>query len=176
MSVSAVEQAILDRITEGIHQRFGSVPEGGASQLDAEWIADAMLNAIPTAHPFDGLGPFYDTTGLSRWMGISRQAVHQKVKNHQLLAPVTGDGQRVYPAWQFTPDGKTVPGLSAVLRILLPNTDQWTASIWLTTPSERLGNESAVDHLRRTSTAAPQNEPLTAVLSAAREDATRWAH
>lgn len=171
MSVSAVEQAILDRITEGIHQRFGRVAEGGASQLDPEWIADAMLNAIPTAHPFHSLGPFYDTTGLSRWMGISRQAVHRKVKKHQLLAPVTGDGQRVYPAWQFTPDGKTVPGLSAVLRIL--NTDQWTASIWLTTPSERLGNESAVDHLGRTT---PQNEPLTAVLSAAREDAARWAH
>jgi hypothetical protein len=127
-----------------------------------------MLDAIPTEHPFVGLGPCYDTAGLIRWRGITRQALHQKVRAHQLLACETGDGQRVYPAWQFAPDGRIVPGLTAVLRILLAATDPWTAAIWLTTASDRLGGRSAIDVLR----SGYDPEP---VLAAAREDATRWA-
>lgn len=170
MSVDEVERAILDRLAEGIHQRLGRVPPEEASRLDVEWVAATMLNAIPTRHPFDRLGPFYDTSGLSRWLGITRQALHQRVKAHQLLAPVTGDGQRVYPAWQFTPDGRALPGLAAVMRVLLPATDEWTAALWLTTPSERLRGETAVDVLRRTR--GP--EQLGPLLAAAREDAARW--
>lgn len=170
----ALEQAILHRLAEGIHQRLGRVPQEEAERIDPDWVADAMLDAIPTAHPFEQLGPFYDTTGLARWLGISRQALHQRVKSHQLLAPVTADGQRVYPAWQFAPDGSTLQGFSAVLRVLLSGIDEWTAAIWLTTPSDRFDGRTAVDLLAAPRTAPRDDDALDVVLAAAGEDAARW--
>lgn len=168
MSAMSIEQAILDRLAAGVHRRLRSLSPEEASRIDPSWVADAMLNAIPTEHPFTALGPFYNTAGLTRWRDVSRQALHQKVQSHQLLACETSDGQRVYPAWQFTPDGRTIPGITTVLRTLLAVTDPWTAAIWLTTPSERLGNRSAIEVLK----GGYATEP---VFAAAREDATRWA-
>lgn len=174
MSVSEVEQAIIRRITEGVHQRLAQAGEN-ASRLDPDRIAAAMLNAMPTEHPFERLGPFYDTAGLVAWLRVSRQALHQRVKARQVLAPPTSGGQRVYPAWQFTPDGTTLPGLAAVLRVLLASTDEWTAAIWLTTPADRLRGESAISLLTHTRAISEHVEPLAAILSAARDDAARWA-
>lgn len=168
MSATGLEQAILDRLADGIHRRLKNLPSEEAAKIDPAWVAEAMLDAIPTEHPFAALGPFYNTAGLIRWRGISRQALHQKVRAHQVLSCETGDGQRVYPAWQFTPDGRTIPGLAQVLRTLLAATDSWTAAIWLTTASDRLGGRSAIDVLR-------SGYDADQVLSAAHEDATRWA-
>lgn len=136
--------------------------------MNPDHVAAAMLNAMPTEHPFAGLGPFYDTAGLTRWLAITRQALHQKVRTHQLLACATGDGRRVYPAWQFSSDGRSIPGLAGVLRVLLEATDPWTAAIWLTTPTDRLDESSAVDWVTARRELAP-------VLAAAQEDAARWA-
>lgn len=175
MAASKIEQAILDRVAKGIHERLGVIDRDAVGRLDPEWIAAAMLSAIPAEHPFDELGPFYDTGGLVRWLGVSRQALHHKVKAHHLLAPTTSNGQRVYPAWQFAPDGKLLPGLPAVLRVLLAATDAWTAAIWLTTPSARLGEKSAIDLLSETRALSEHAEPLSLVLDAARADAAQWA-
>ena len=102
-----------------------------------------------------------------------------------MLACETADGQRLYPAWQFTSDGRTIPGLPAVLDVLLAVTEPWTAAIWLTTPADRLGGRSATDVLRSvTMTYADLQRPgeipqplagFDMVLAAAREDAARWA-
>lgn len=168
---SEVERAVLARLADGVHKRLAGLSAEEAARLDPDWVADVMLNAIPTAHPFEGFGPFYDTGGLIRWLGISRQALHQKVRSRQLLAPVTGNGQRVYPAWQFAPDGSSLPGLSGVLTALLEATDEWTAAIWLTTPSARLQGKSAVEVLG----CRPGGTGAQAVLALAREDADRWS-
>lgn len=168
MGVSGLEQDILDRLAAGVHERLGKLSPDQAADIDSAWVADAMLEAIPTEHPFTRLGPFYDTAGLAIWLGISRQALHQKVRAGQILACVTGDGQRVYPAWQFTPDRRTLPGLGSVLPILLANTDPWTAAIWLTTPSDRLNKQTAVSVLRH----SYDPDPVVAV---ATDDAAGWA-
>lgn len=169
MGLTKAEQALLDTLAEGIRERLGRVPDDEAASLDVDRVAAAMLSAMPVEHPFQDLGPFYDTSGLVTWLDITRQALHQKVKSHQLLRLVTGDGVSVYPAWQFTPTGRTVPGLGPVLKALLPATDEWTVAIWLTTPSERLGGRPAVELL---STGRP--DLLGAVTSAANTDAARW--
>lgn len=163
-----LEQAILERLRPGIHQRLRLLEAEQIGQIDPAWVADAMLNALPTQHPFSELGPFYDTSGVIGWLGITRQALHQKAKSRQILTCTTGDGQRVYPAWQFRSDGRALAGLPQVLQALLEATDPWTAAIWLTTPTDRLGEMSAVDWL----TTRRDPDP---VIEAAREDAARWA-
>ena len=71
-----------------------------------------MVSALPTQHPYDEpLGPFYDTTGLVSWLGVSRQAVADRVRRGTLLACRTQDGHLVYPAWQFARDGAVRPGV-----------------------------------------------------------------
>jgi hypothetical protein len=35
-------------------------------------------------------GPFYDTSGLIRWLGITRQALHQQVARYAILSPLDG--------------------------------------------------------------------------------------
>jgi hypothetical protein len=89
---------------------------------DPDEVAKTMVAALPVAHPFNAAtGPFYDTPGLVKWLGITRQALHHRVKTGQLLACPTEDGHTVYPAWQFTTEGGTIPHLTA-----LPQ--QWAAA------------------------------------------------
>lgn len=171
-TLTAVEQAILDKLAEGLHRRLGGID----GPLDASWVAAAMLDAIPATHPFEELGPFYDTAGVSRWLGISRQALHQKVKAGQLLALTTGDGQRVYPAWQFAPDGRPLTGLVDLLRVLNPAAaDPWTVAVWLSRPVEELGNRSAVDVMRSLKPVGPRGAEWDALLAEATHDASRWS-
>lgn len=171
-ALTQVEQEILDKLAEGLRERLGGL-EG---DLDATWVAAAMLDAIPATHPFEDLGPFYDTTGVSRWLGITRQALHQKVKAGQLLALTTGDGQRLYPAWQFSPDGRPLTGLVDLLRVLNPAAaDPWTVAVWLTRPVEELGNRSAVDVMRSLKPVGPRGGEWDDLLAEAREDAHRWS-
>lgn len=167
MTTSDFERAVLERLAIGLHDRLRGVDDQSS---DPDWVADAMLDALPTAHPYLDLGPFYDTAGLARWMKISRQAVHQKVSAHQILACATADGQKVYPAWQFTPDGRVIPGLAAVLKVLLPAAaDAWTVAIWLTTPDEDYEQKTAIEWLLT-------SRDNSRVLTDARADAARWSH
>jgi hypothetical protein len=159
------EDAVIERVTAGIRERLRTADPSG----DPAWIADAMLDAIPTAHPFGELGPFYATSALAKWMHVTRQALHLKVKNHQVLACPDANGDRLYPAWQFTPDAQVLPGLGAVLKVLLDATDPWTAALWLTSPNADLPGElTAVEWLRT------RRDPAD-VVGTARRDAARWA-
>jgi hypothetical protein len=85
------------------------------------------------------MGPFYDTAGLSLWLGITRQAVHDRVRRRALLAVMTADGKTLYPAWQFNNAGQVVPHLREVLEVFrdVPAED-WSVAVWLTTPEEEL--------------------------------------
>lgn len=170
-TLTPVEQEILDKLAAGLHRRLGGID----GPLDASWVAAAMLDAIPATHPFEELGPFYDTAGVSRWLGISRQALHQKVKAGQMLALTTGDGQRVYPAWQFAPDGRPLTGLVDLLRVLGPAAaDPWTVTVWLSRPVEEWGNRSAVDVMRSLKPVGPRGPEWDALLDEAIHDASRW--
>ncbi|MGN6160229.1 MAG: hypothetical protein ACTHOG_00845 [Marmoricola sp.] len=171
-TLTQVEQEILDKLAEGLRERLGGL-EG---DLDASWVAAAMLDAIPATHPFEELGPFYDTAGVCRWLGISRQALHQKVKAHQILGLTTGDGQRIYPAWQFAPDGRPLTGLVDLLRTLSPAAaDPWTVAVWLTRTVPELGDRSAVDVMRALKPVGPRGDAWEQLLAEATEDASHWS-
>ncbi len=140
-----MRQAVDARLGE-VERRGGDVTTLG----DPEVLADRMVATLPVAaHPFDvELGPFYDTTGLSRWWGVSRQALADRVRRGTLLACRTADGHLVYPAFQFARDGAVRPGIAEAVAVFArQGVDGWTAAVWLTTASPAFDGDSAVDHL-----------------------------
>lgn len=139
-------------------------------EADPLELADRMVASIPVRHRYDAvLGPFYDTTGLRKWLGLTRQALASRVRAGSLLACPTEDGQLVYPAWQFRSDGTTVPHLPAVIKILRPQAKTpWTVATWLRTAGGNdLDGMDAVSWLD----AGRDPEPI---LEQARADGARW--
>jgi hypothetical protein len=169
--VDALTEAVRARVlarqaelrAQGRDLDLGSVDE----------LADRMLAALPTVHPFDEpLGPFYDTTGLVAWLGISRQALFDRVRRGTVLACRTSDGHLLYPSLQFGRAGQVRPGVQeAVGAFTRRDVDGWTIGTWLTTPTAVFEGHSAVDYLvvHRSSAAA-----VRWVAQCAAEDAARW--
>lgn len=171
--LASFERRIMRAVSEKVHDRLR---KAGEAQLDPEAfgdperIADAMVAALPLGHVFDEVsGPFYDTAGLSRWLGISRQALHQKVARHAVLACPLDDGSTVYPTWQFLDSGATIPSLAEVLATLAEGSDDaWMVALWMRAPSENLDGERPCDWLRNGGD--PQQ-----VIAMARQAASSWA-
>ncbi|KQX66492.1 hypothetical protein [Angustibacter sp. Root456] len=169
---------LLDALHDAVEARLRTVERRGGdiAQLgDPHELAERMAATLPVAaHPFDvELGPFYDTTGLSRWWGVSRQALADRVRRGTLLACRTFDGHLVYPAFQFARDGAVRPGIAEAVAVFSrAGVDGWTAAIWLTTASAAFDGDSAVDHLvvHRASAAAVRR-----VLRQAQADVAAWA-
>lgn len=141
---------------------------------EVDELADRMLAALPTVHPLDEpLGPFYDTAGLVAWLGVSRQALFDRVRRGTVLACRTSDGHLLYPSLQFGRAGQVRPGVQeAVGAFTRRDIDGWTIGAWLTTPSAVFEGHSAVDYLvvHRSSSSA-----VRWVAQCAAEDAARWA-
>ncbi|GMA89269.1 hypothetical protein GCM10025868_45190 [Angustibacter aerolatus] len=95
------------------------------------------------------------------------------MRRGRLLACRTADGHLVYPAFQFARDGAVRPGIVDVVAVFTAaGVDGWTTAAWLTTPTDVLDGDSAVDHLvvHRAGAAAVQR-----VLEQARADAAALA-
>lgn len=135
---SAFETALAELIGEQ-HPQLDPTEAGRRAALKA--VAGAMWT--------DSVGPFYDTEGVMTLLGgVSRQAVHDRVRRHRLLALRTGSGRLVYPAAQFV-DEHVAPGLGDILDILLPDdTEAWMVASWLTTSDPHLGDRTPITALR----------------------------
>ena len=174
---AVAERALVTRVSALVAERARLLADQGRTLGDLgdlDELAARMVSALPTQHPYDEpLGPFYDTTGLVSWLGVSRQAIADRVRRGTLLACRTQDGHVVYPAWQFARDGAVRPGVvEAVGEFARRGADGWATAVWLTTPSDVFGGQSAVDYLvvHRASRAAVQLVASTAAL-----DARTWA-
>lgn len=128
-----------------------------------------MAAVLPLGHVYDEIaGPFYDTAGLTRWLRKSRQALHQKVARHTVLACSLADSGTSIPHGSSCLTGP-IPALTDVLTALSAGTDDnWMIALWLQAPSEQLGGEPPSAWLRK------GGDP-TAVLALARTVADRWA-
>ncbi|MEB3049330.1 hypothetical protein KV112_06165 [Mycolicibacter sp. MYC123] len=171
--LASFERHVIRLVNQKIHARLQTAAEAQLSPEafgDPERIADAMVAALPLGHAFDEIsGPFYDTAGLTRWLGITRQALHQKVARHAILACPLDDGGTVYPAWQFLAHGATIPALADVLKALAEGTDDgWMMALWMQAPSEHLDDARPSQWLR--DGGDPQR-----VLTVARRTASGWA-
>lgn len=150
---------VMDLLSESVERAI----RGGA---DPDELAAALTAAMPSS--FDAYGPFYDTAGLTMWLGISRQAVEKRAAGHRLLAVKTTDRHVLYPTWQFDASSRSVPqALRDVLQVLLPAAESpWTVAAWLRSPPAD-GEPDAIARI-----AAGESE---SVLRDARRDAERWS-
>lgn len=148
-----------DKLLQAITARLDSVPTSThpLSQIDPNKAADAMFNTLvevmTEGSPEEDLGPFFSTSGLSRRLGVTRQALDGRITRRTLLALMGDDGSRLYPVFQFIGEGahlKVLPGLPRVLKALAEVDDEPIAiAAWLTAETSGLDEgSSAVEHLR----------------------------
>lgn len=170
----------VDALTEALRERIAARAEDLRAQGrtldlgDVDDLADRMLAALPTVHPLDQpLGPFYDTAGLIAWLGISRQALFDRVRRGTVLACRTADGHLVYPSLQFGRNGAVRPGVvEAIGAFTRRGVDGWSVGAWLTTPTAVFDGQSAIDYL-----VVHRSSPTAArwVADRAAADAAAWA-
>lgn len=170
-----VADAIADAVRRRVLERQGQLRAEGRDLPvdDVEELADRMMAALPTVHDLDRpLGPFYDTTGLVAWLGISRQALFDRVRRGTVLACRTSDGHLLYPSLQFGRTGLVRQGVQEAVGVFTRRgVDGWSIGAWLTTPSAAFDGHSAVDYLvvHRSSAAA-----IGRVTEVATADAAAW--
>ncbi|NMM91954.1 hypothetical protein B2J88_48115 [Rhodococcus sp. SRB_17] len=166
------ERKLMALITCRVHQTFADARAAGVPAEvfgDVESIARSMTAALPSSHVYDQLvGPFYDTTGLTQWWGVSRQAVNKAVAAGTVIACRLDSGQWVYPTWQFTDSGSVHPHLITVWQTLRTAADPWTCALWLRSPQPDLANCAVADWIT-------DGYPVDPALELARGDAERWA-
>lgn len=138
--------AVLHRLHDVLVERVG---DGTLTESEAEAAVEAFANRLPDDDdPTEALGPYFDTQGLRRRLGVTRQALTGRVQRNTLLAVPADDGALLYPTWQFTPDLEPLAGLSEVLGELhRVAKDGLSKALWLTTPQEALGHVSAANWL-----------------------------
>jgi hypothetical protein len=176
VTTTAAAEALAEAVRVRVVQRGEELrAQGRALELgDVGELAERMMAALPTVHPLDQpLGPFYDTTGLVSWLGISRQALFDRVRRGTVLACRTSDGHLVYPSLQFGRNGAVRHGVQeAVGAFTRSGVDGWSIGAWLTTPTDAFEGHSAVDYLvvHRSSAAA-----VARVAELAAADAAAWA-
>lgn len=121
---------------------------------------DAVEAALPrhTKSKWDdAIGPFYSVQGVAGRLGVSRQAVHERIKRGTLLATPTADGVVLVPTFQLNASNLPLPHLKELRKILhRVAPDPWALALWLNTavPGE-LDNRTPGDALRD-STLAPE--------------------
>lgn len=169
------EQLLVHVFSQHLH--LGQLATRPAVEEDVDTIADTVAGLLAAMPQFDGpwgpaIGPVYRTDQVRVLLGgVSRQALHDRVKRSTLLALKTRDGVTVYPAWQFT-DGQVLPGLAEVLKVFAADehgeiVDGWTLASWLRTGLNELDGGSVADRLLAGDAAAARQ--------AAAHAAARWS-
>lgn len=171
---AALLDELSDQLARAVRARLERVdPQalrllGPAREVAESWAAQLPLTPSPLE---DLTGPFYDTPSLRRWLGVTRQALDSRARHGSILALTTGDGTRVYPAWQWRADKSTVPHLGEVLPLLLAGApDPWTAALWMTSPVD-WGDGHEVPAWQW----LDDGQDPAPVLNEARADSARWA-
>jgi hypothetical protein len=140
----------IDSASEAFSDTLGELLAEGSLTLDpAEAGRRAALRTLSGSVWTDQVGPFYDTDGVMGLLGgITKQAVHDRVRRHRLLALRTGSGRLVYPTGQF--DGQSVlHGIGAALEVILPDdTESWAVASWLATPDSALSGSTPLESLK----------------------------
>lgn len=90
------------------------------------------------------VGPFLDERGARLLTGLSAVELASHIASSDILVVVTSDGIPLLPAFQFGPHGELLPGMSSVISLLLPiSDDNWDVALWLCTSGDFDGPSAA---------------------------------
>lgn len=92
-------------------------------------------------------GGFVSSESAGEILGLTRQAVHARLRKGRLLALTDPHGPARFPIWQFTDQGTTLPGLEDVLAAL-EDFDPWMKILFFLGHLPSLRNRRALDVLR----------------------------
>jgi hypothetical protein len=149
-------------IAEGFRQELELIAAADPDLLDdvlrreKEERGDLGLNlgrrmahaAVASARWRRAIGDTVDTTELTRILGVTRQAIHQRVDTAALLA-VPGQRSSLYPLWQIDVEaGEIRPAASALWRAwraIDPETSPLTLAAWAASGSDDLAGASPAE-------------------------------
>jgi hypothetical protein len=146
----------------------GDEPElGDAARLGQRAALVAAAGALWQRQ----LGPLLDMRQAQQLLGVgSRQAVHDLIQRHRLLALTTEDRRTLIPAFQFTEAGRPYEAVPLLLRIFAEaEATGWTTASWFTTPNPDLDGQTPIAWIKA-------ERELESVADAARAAAAplRW--
>jgi hypothetical protein len=118
-------------------------------------VVTRVVSTFPRTSEADKLvGPFYRASDLAEWKGVTRQAISKQAKERKILHLVTSSGTIVFPAWQFSEKGASLPRLAEVLNLIDPtDRDPLGSALWLNRASARFDGLTPADALRAGRTA-----------------------
>ncbi|WAC50234.1 hypothetical protein [Frigoribacterium sp. SL97] len=164
--ISDYKKELIDAIAERLDSVFDNLEESGREPRnlgDIAVLADRVVAGIPRSSPINlELGPFYTTASLTRWLGVTRQYVHELVRQRRILSLTTADRHKVYPSFQFGGKGAVLPHMPELVAIFENQLEPATQAMWLVTPNGDLGGETPAKWLRH-------GRPSKAVIASARK-------
>lgn len=166
--------ATVDRLLTRVRPALVAIEEEyrrqgrSVAELGVDELAGRMAAVVPAPSPVNArFGPFYRTDQVVSLLGVTRQAVADRVRQRSLLAMRTEEGTWVYPVLQFE-RGRVLPQLPTVLRAFDRAYDGWAVAGWLVSPNAALSGERPVDWIRA-------SREAERVAELARLTARRWA-
>ena len=121
----------------------GDEPElGDAARLGQRAALVAAAGALWQRQ----LGPLLEMRQAQELLGVgSRQAVHDLIQRHRLLALQTEDHRTLIPLFQFSEAGRPYEPVPPILRIFAEaEATGWTVASWFTTPSADLEDQTPI--------------------------------
>lgn len=96
------------------------------------------------------LGPLFDLDQTKTVLGVgTRQAVSDLAQRGRLLAVDSSGGRKLYPAFQFSPNGRPYPEIARVLEIFHGVVETpYTIASWFTSPQAQLEGETPASWIR----------------------------
>lgn len=116
------------------------------------------------------VGPFFTFDSILEWQNLTAEELKEKVLLYEIIELPTSDGVRVFPTWQFNPDGSVNENILKVARILSSGADAWTVCAWLAFSLD----EKIVGYKKHTYDDLLRNKNVEDIVLAAQLDTDRW--
>lgn len=149
------------------HPELAEVSEAEAAERGRAGARSAVAPILW----LQAVGDVLDTTRVTELLGVSRQAVAQRVRSGSMLG-LRGPGTTLFPAWQFDTTKRAVRPIVAALVgefRSVEGVEAWTIASWAMTPQTELRGHTPAELLTKDETAEDD------VLVAARHTAARLA-
>lgn len=153
VELPASATSLVVEFVSKLQERLAEQGEDSLDGVDVIDVADRLIASVPSSRKSEWdqlVGPFYDTSALATWKGMSRQRLSVLRQEGRLLGLRTADGEVLHPSFQFDADGGLLPHLSELQSVLSAGIeDEWTRALWLNTPLEVWGGKTAAQMLRQ---------------------------